>query len=286
MSLSAIPIMGLFVSLVSVFIGLGGGIILVPLLPSVFGLGVHESVATSLFTIFFVVSENSYRFHKKKQGLIHWPVVLLMGPVSALTAMISAQISQKTSPERILDVLGVILALIALKNLFPSLLSKNHGSPLTFISKKFSPTDTKPPGTKSHEKHGLGAREKFFSMGGGVLAGLTSGFAGVGSGVVLSPVMILLKTVKPVQLVPTANANMVFTTLGGCLSFLAGSQSVDWNQWGLIRWDIALGLFVSVSLFSHFFRPHQNKLPLKTKSIILSLILGGLIFKIFYIGVH
>ena len=258
-----IPIMGLFVSLVSVFIGLGGGIVLVPLLPSIFRLNIHESVATSLFTIFFVVSENTYRFHKEKQELINWPVVFLMGPVAAFMAMISAKISQKVNPDRILDVLAIILVLIALKNLFSSF----------FLS-------------KNYEILPLEGRKKIFSIGGGALAGLTSGFTGIGSGVILSPVMIFLKTVKPVQLVPTANASMVFATLGACLSLLIDGQPVRWNQWGPVRWDIALGLFVSASFFSSFFRLHQDKLSLKIKSILLSLVLGGLIFKIFYIRVH
>ncbi len=262
MLLLTILILGLFVSLVSVFIGLGGGIVLVPLLPSIFKLSVHESVATSLFTIFFVVLENTYRFHNKKQGLIHWPVVLMMSPAAAFTAMISSRISQKVNPDRILEVLAIILVFIVLKNLFFSFLSKN---------------DQIVP---------LGTREKLFSVGAGALAGLTSGFAGVGSGVILSPAMILLKTVKPIQLIPTANANMVFATLGACLSLFADSEPVQWNQWGSIRLDIALGLFLSASFFSFFLRPHQNKLPLKIKSMLLSLVLGGLIFKILLIRMY
>ena len=254
-------ILGLFVSLTSVFIGLGGGIILVPLLPSIFKLSVYESVATSLLTVFLVVSENTYRFYKKKQELIHWPVVLVMSPPAAFMAMISAQISKKVNSDRILDVLVIILVLIALKNLFFSFSKKNQSSP-------------------------LGTREKLLSMGAGALAGLTSGFAGVGAGVILSPVMILLKTVKSIQLVPTANTNMVFTTLGACFSLLINSRPTQWNQWGSIRLDIALGLFVSASFFNSFFRPHQDKLSMKLKSIFLSLVLGGLIIKILFIRIH
>ena len=69
--------MGLLVALISVFIGLGGGIVLVPLMPDVFGITTHEAVATSLFTIFMVVFLNAYKFHQSK--LINWSVVLWMG---------------------------------------------------------------------------------------------------------------------------------------------------------------------------------------------------------------
>lgn len=251
-----IPALGLLVSLVSVFIGLGGGVILVPLFPSLFQLSIHESVATSLLTVFLVVSENTYRFHKKKEDLINWPVVWLMGIPATFMAMIASQISKKVRGDRIFDILIIILILIALKNFFFS------------FSKKDS---TLSP---------LGAKEKLFSAGAGILAGLTSGFAGVGSGVILSPVMILLKTVKSAQLAPTANASMVFVTFGACLSLFITEKPVQWNQWGLIRLDIALGLFLSALFFNNILRPYQNKLSIKIKSFLLSLVLSGLILKI------
>lgn len=256
-------ILGLFVSLASVFIGLGGGVILVPLFPSVFKLSVHESVATSVLIVFLVVSENTYRFHKEKQDLINWLVVWSMSVPATFTAIIASQISKKVNPDRIFDVLVIILILIALKNLFFSFSKKDRSCLST-----------------------LGIKEKLFSAGAGALAGLTSGFAGVGSGVILSPIMILLKIVKSVQLVPTANASMVFATLGACLSFFVTGKPVQWNQWGLIRLDIALGLFISASLFSSFFRPYQDKLSIKIKSLLLSLVLSGLIFKILLSRIH
>lgn len=255
MSFFAVPFMGLFVSLVSVFIGLGGGILLVPLLPTVFGLSVHEAVATSLLTIVFVVSENTYRFHQK--GLVRWPVVSMMGPVSAVTAVVAAQLSQSVDPDIILWALVGLLILVAIRTLLSSLLSKNYQA-----------------------VDDLGAKEKLLSMFGGGLAGLASGFAGVGSGVILSPVMIFLKTVKPEQLSPTANANMMCTTAAASVSFLLSGSLVKWNQWGLVRWDIALGLFISASFFSRFLRPHQNKLPFAMKSLLLSLLLISLISKL------
>lgn len=256
MSLIAVPLMGLFVSLVSVFLGLGGGIILVPLLPSVFGLTVHEAVATSLFTIVFVVSDNTFKFHKRK--LVYWNIVLLMGPVSAITAVAAAQLSQAVSPRYILMALLVLLVLVAIRTLATSVLARNYQA-----------------------KDKLGEKERMFSMAGGALAGLTSGFAGVGSGVILSPLMIMLRTVKPEQLSPTANANMMFTTGAASLSFVFSGELVKWNQWGLIRWDIALGVFVSTTIFSNFIRPYQNKLPFRIKSLILGLLLLFLIVKIF-----
>lgn len=251
----AVPLMGLFVSFVSVFIGLGGGILLVPLLPEVFGLSTVEAVATSLLTIVFVVTDNTYKFHQQK--LVQWPIVKLMGPVSAVTAVVAAQLALRVDPDVILWVLVLLLVLVALRTLLSSLLSRDY-----------QPVDN------------LSGREKGLLFGGGALAGLTSGFAGVGSGVILSPIMIFTKSVQPAKLSPTANANMMCTTLAASLSFLASGEFVKWNQWGLIRWDIALGVFISASFFSKFLRPHQNKLPFAAKSLLLSVLLIVLIVKL------
>ncbi len=255
MSFLIIPLMGFFISLVSVFIGLGGGIILVPLLPEVFQLSVHEAVATSLLTIFFVVSENTYKFHKSQ--LVHWPVVFLMGPSSMVLAIVAAQLSQRVDPRLILYALLGLLSLIAVRTLFASLLKKDYVI-----------------------REELSFPHKVFSVVGGGVAGLTSGFAGVGAGVILSPIMIYLRSVTPAQLAPTANANMMCTTSAAALSFIVSGSYVNWNQWGLVRWDIALGAFLSASFFSRYLRPHQNKLPFRMKSLILALLLVFLIIKI------
>ena len=284
-----ILLLGVFISAVSVFIGLGGGFILVPLLPSVFGLTIHQAVGTSLFTIFLVMLNNTYRFYKKDQTLISWPVVLLMGPVSSLMAFASAQLSQKVNSNILVNVLLTILILVGFKNLISSFFSKDESS-LSFKN-SFKNESVEDFHQKfSGDEITLNPGKKFFSILGGALAGLAGGFVGIGSGVVLSPLMIFLKMVKPKQLSPTANANMLCTTSGACLFLFIdgfpgkGSVSPSWPQWGVIRLDIALGLFVSSVFFSHFLRPHQNKLPMKFKSILLSVVLGGLIFKIIYFG--
>jgi uncharacterized protein len=251
----AILFLGLFVSLVSIFLGLGGGILLVPLLPTFFSLTVKEAVATSIMTIFLVVSHNTYRFNNEKN--IRWRIVWIMGPISAIAAAIAAQFTQILDSKIILKTLVVLLVLVVLRTLFSFLRLK------TYVG-----------------KHDINLKEKIILFCGGILAGFTSGFAGVGSGVILNPIMILTKSVASYQLTPTANANMMFTTSAAFLSFMYSGFYVKWNQWGLIRWDIALGLFISAAFFGYFLRPQQNKLPLVFKSLLLVLLLLSLITKL------
>ncbi|MCB0378316.1 MAG: sulfite exporter TauE/SafE family protein [Bdellovibrionales bacterium] len=248
-------VLGLFVAAISVFIGLGGGILLVPLLPSLFNVTVHESVATSVATIFLVVSLNTYRFHK--EGWVKWQIVKYMGPTSAVTAIVAAQLAQIVESRWILIALVILLSLVGLKTLLSSFLAKSYQ-----VKEGFSFAD-----------------RLWFALGGG-LAGLTSGFAGVGSGVILSPMMILLRAVKPSQLSPTSNANMVFTTGAAAASFLYSGRYHGGWQWGLVRFDIALLVFISAAFFAHFLRPLQHRLPFFAKSLLLSLLLLFLVVKI------
>ncbi len=250
-------VLGFLTSLVSVFLGPGGGIIMIPLLPLIAGLSVHEAVATSLITIFFVVSENAYRF--SQNSLVRWPVVGFMGPLAIPSAIIAASIAPHVDEKLILTVFLTLLVLVAIRTFLGSFIKTDYA-----VSTQLTPT------------------QKIFLPLGGILAGVTSGFTGVGSGVILAPLMIFLKVVRAEQLVPTANATMMCTTFAASLTYIFNGSWVHWYQWGLIRLDVALGVFTVSSFFSSFFRPHQNKLPLRMKSLLLSFLLFLLIMRIAY----
>lgn len=253
----SVLLLGLSASALSVFIGPGGGIIFIPLLPVLFGLSVHEAVATSLVSIFFVVSENSYRFSKMQ--VVRWSVVYYIGTFSVISALLAAQWAQRVDEKFILTLFLGLLVVVGLKTLLDSFLTRNFE-----VSPQLS----------TQQKIGLAV--------GGIIAGLASGLTGVGAGVILIPLMIVLKVVSPEQLVPTANANMMCTTCAGALSYFLSGHFVSWQQWGLIRIDVALGVFLVSSIAGRFFRPHQNKLPFRIKTLLLFVLILVLIIRIAY----
>jgi len=253
--------MGLFVALSSVFLGIGGGILLVPLLPTLFDIPVHQAVGTSVLTIFLVVSTNTWAFHR--QNIVQWSLVWLMGPASSIAAFFAAQFAQRVDSQWILLTLSGLLVVVVIRSLVSSLLSKDYVVQMP-----------------------LSSRQKVVAASGGIVAGLASGFAGVGSGAILSPLMIMLKVIEPRKLSPTANGNMVFTTAAASFSFfvsgMASGQPQGWKQWGLMRLDIAAGIFVVAFFLSRLLRPLQNRLPFRAKSTILNLLLCFLIVKVVY----
>ena len=82
---------GVFVGFVSTVFGIGGGIIMVPLLSLLFSISHIEAMATSLATIVLVTIFNTINF--KKNNVIVWSIVPWIAFSSAICAFIFARIS-------------------------------------------------------------------------------------------------------------------------------------------------------------------------------------------------
>lgn len=79
--------------------GVGGGIIFVPALTLVLGLGQLEAEATSLLAIIPVAVLGSYR--QTRAGTVRWRDALVIGAVSTVSAVAGALIAD-VAPERLL----------------------------------------------------------------------------------------------------------------------------------------------------------------------------------------
>jgi uncharacterized membrane protein YfcA len=89
--------------------GVGGGIIFVPTLTLVLGLGQLEAEATSLLAIIPVAVYGSWR--QSRTGDVNWPDAIVIGLVSVVTAGAGAFIAD-AAPERALRV-GFAILLVA-----------------------------------------------------------------------------------------------------------------------------------------------------------------------------
>jgi uncharacterized membrane protein YfcA len=89
--------------------GVGGGIIFVPTLTLVLGLGQLEAEATSLLAIIPVAILGSWR--QTRSGHVNWRDATVMGLVSVVTAIAGALIAD-VAPERALRI-GFAILLVA-----------------------------------------------------------------------------------------------------------------------------------------------------------------------------
>ncbi len=235
---------GIAVGFISTLFGLGGGIIMVPVLSLVLPFSHLEAVATSLTTIIFVAGFNTFNFHRR--AVIVWRVVPWVALPSALMAFITARISLYLPEDLLIAIFILFLIWVAIR---------------TFLVKD----------TSAEEQRNI---SKIIPLGIGGLSGTISGFTGIGGGGLTTPLMMVTGLVRNVQAAPTSNAIMIFTALFGSLSFaLTEPPVIQPYMLGYIHLDSALLLFIGSALISRFGVKLNHKLPLIWRKTILGLIL-------------
>ena len=249
---------GVAVGLLSTVFGVGGGIIMVPILSLILPYSHIEAVATSLATIFFVASLNTYHFNKT--GVIVWKIVPWVILTSSLFSFLAARIAVLLPEKILVSIFIVILFWVAVQ---------------TFL------INPKQEG-KTQDKPG-----KIIPLSVGALIGVISGTTGVGGGAITTPVMLISGLVKNIQATPTSNAIMIFTTLFGSLSFaLTHSSGTSGITLGLIHLDTALLLFTGSAFFSKYGVAINEKFPLFWRKTILGLLLLFICIRLIFMVIN
>ena len=101
-----VVLLGVAAGAVAGMFGVGGGIIFVPALTLVLGLGQLEAEATSLLAIIPVAVLGSWR--QTRTGHVRWRAATVMGLVSVVTAVAGALIAD-VAPERALRIAFAVL---------------------------------------------------------------------------------------------------------------------------------------------------------------------------------
>lgn len=247
---------GFAVGLLSTVLGLGGGAIIVPLLPSLVNVTAHETIATSLICIFIVAASNTMAFHRRK--MVDWPLVLKIGPMTAAGSFVAA-------------ILTLWLGEIALRLILSALLLFFSGR--VFYALLFP---KRPPSTpQGHHPH-VGI---FWLIG--LVSGAVSGLTGLGAGTILNPAIMHFRLTDALKVSASANGIMMFTTLFGALAFTEGlSNGIQGWRWGLIRLDIAILVVVSAWLITPLGLWLQDRVGERTKKWVFAVLLLILSLKV------
>ena len=102
--------LGLVVGCISSLFGLGGGVVLVPLLPFILPVEASEAVMLALGCMSIVVAVNLYMFNKKQ--LVVWSYVFKFGSLAALGGIIASQLAVGLRGEWIRGITVVMLFLL------------------------------------------------------------------------------------------------------------------------------------------------------------------------------
>ena len=249
-------VLGLFVGIISSFLGIGGGVIIVPtfyyLFPALPPSGV---IGTSLAIIFINSLVNVFNFVRAGK-VPHVKIALPLAIGLALGIFIGGKLSMLLPALVIKKIFGATAIAIAAK----MLLGKNPAErefEIPSLSKLFF----------------LG----FISTLGGVLAGVT----GLGGGIIVIPLLIIVGSVPYSHLSVYSNTAMAFGTLVGVItlslvdiSFIQ-SPFPDYLmkfQVGYINWGCAIIVAVGASITSRVGVKLTQIIDAKTAKKILGMI--------------
>lgn len=144
--------------------GVGGGLVLIPILTGFFKLSQHQAHGTSLAVIgaTALVSVIVYATH----GNVAWGTAALVAIASIFTARIGARLTTRFSPYGLAKLFAVFLFFVAIRLLWKA----PHATTAVFH---------------------LGPASILFDLILGAMVGLVSGFMGVGGGIISVPVFTL-----------------------------------------------------------------------------------------------
>ncbi|MEM9903554.1 MAG: sulfite exporter TauE/SafE family protein [Cyanobacteria bacterium P01_D01_bin.44] len=223
---------GLSSGVLAGFLGIGGGVLLVPLLVQL-GFAPIQAAATSSLAILITATTGS--FQNWRMGYLTPQRVVLLGIPALVTALIGTQVADKLPDYVLLAAFGGLLLsnlyLVGLKKRVVA--QRQHSlSEREAQSESYSPARLTP----------LTAR----LVTGGV-AGFMAGLFGVGGGVILVPLQILLLNESIKAAVRTSLGVIVITAISACVGH-ALNGNVVWLA-GLL---LGLGGLVGVQISTRF----------------------------------
>jgi len=107
-------IIGVSAGILSGFVGVGGGVIIVPALVFFLGLTQHQAQGTSLFILLLPVGILAVMNYAKTAN-INWNYGLVIALAFVIGGYVGSKLSLKLSPAYVKFVFGIIMAVVSIK---------------------------------------------------------------------------------------------------------------------------------------------------------------------------
>ena len=242
---------GVFAGLIGGMLGLGGGIIIVPVLHYVFiqqgfptSLLMQLAVTTSLATIIITSMSATYTHHRK--GAVSWPTVFRFAPGILIGATVGAILADSLSSNTLRIAFGVFETLVAIQ-----------------IGFEIKPrAQTALPGTT-----GL--------IGSGVGIGLLSTLLGIGGGTLTVPFLLWCNVNIRNAVAISSACGFPIAIAGTTALIIAGwnNQDVPANSLGYLYWPAALIIIAMTVFFAPMGARLAHYLPISTLKRVFAVVL-------------
>jgi uncharacterized membrane protein YfcA len=254
---------GLVISCVSTFLGVGGGILMVPLLIYLFPrvgvspvYAVHLAIGTSLLVIFLraIPAANSYR----RRALIVSQAVIPLALTSIIGTFLGSTLAAHLPGDILQKIFSFLLLAAALRMALSRPLPAEHSKPRITWGMLFVV---------------------------GITAGFFSALLGIGGGLVSVPLMGYLLKFPTEKLAGTSTAIMIFTSLAGMLQHIYhgyGTPGLPACAIGYVHWaaaiPLALGSIISAPLGAHLNHKLDVSVFKRSFSVVLVIVAVRMLF--------
>jgi len=227
-------LLGIFVGIAAGLLGIGGGIIIVPSLTTIFLMQgmpvenvVHIALGTSMATI-IVTSISSLRAHNKK-GAVLWEVVKMIAPGIIIGTFLSTFIAAYLSSFYLAILFSIFMGYVSLQ---------------MFLNKKPKPS-----------RKLLGAKVQFFS---GTIIGSISALVSIGGGSLSVPYLIW-QNIDAKKAIGTSAAIGFPIAISGTLGYVINGWEYSSLENYMLGF-VCLPAFFFIAFFSYFTAPLGVKL--------------------------
>lgn len=186
-SLLSLILVGVLAGLFSGILGVGGGIVMVPLMVGILHFDQHRAHATSLAAIVLIAIAGVVRF--ALAGEVEWAVGLALGIGGVVGSTAGAHLMHRMSPIALRVVFGLIMVAAGLRMALAG-----------------------DPGLGQRPEALVGA---LVGIAIGLVAGVASGIAGIGGGVIMVPAMVFLLGLPQHAAEGTSLLAILFTAVAG-----------------------------------------------------------------------
>ncbi|HEY7367636.1 MAG TPA: sulfite exporter TauE/SafE family protein [Nitrosopumilaceae archaeon] len=181
--------LGFVAGLLGSIIGLGGGIIIVPVL-TFFGYPPVLASSNSIFAVFSNSVASSISYAKQKR--IEYSLGLKLGLLSVPGTILGAYISSDITPSVFKILFGLVLI---------------SASIYIFSKRKIEP-----------KSHNLSKQVMLLAIGASFLAGIISGLFGVGGGMIFVPLMVIAMGLAMKNAAPTSQFILLFASASALIT--------------------------------------------------------------------
>ena len=107
-------IIGLIAGILSGFVGVGGGVVIVPALVYVLGMSQHQAQGTSLFVLLLPIGILAV-FNYWKSGNVNWKFGLIIALTFVVGGYIGSKVALKLSPALVKLIFGAVMAYVSFR---------------------------------------------------------------------------------------------------------------------------------------------------------------------------